>query len=237
MTSPDDAEARGALGHLRITDRWYTPKDLLLADAASQRVEAEWRRWMPVMRKLVSQITSQNTTAKQAGLKSLVELDDPTAVSSLEVTALQLAADHAIPFISAIAKQQSREACLALTRISLAYPLDARGEYAMQALSSYPKEFFVPELLGVLSTPIETQVDYSFSPKGELLIRRAMFRETQGERQQMRLNRLVRTSAVQHVRGADIQFSINQNYVTYVPAAEPLRVSPPEAFSTLWKMR
>ncbi len=221
LTSPDDLEAHQALGHQWIADRWYTPQELVLADEASRRVEAEWSQWMPTMRKLVSQITSQNTRAKQEGLKRLAEIDDPSAVSSLEVTALQLSADQAIPFIRSVTKQHSPEACLALVRISLAYPVDARGEYAMQALSSYPKEFYVPEILGVLSTPIETQIVYSFNPKGELLIRRAMFRETQGERQQMRLNRLVRTAAVQHIRGEDIEFSIYSNYVKFIPPSGP----------------
>lgn len=218
ITSPNDIEARQSLGHVFIAERWYTPEDLQSADAAARRLEAEWTEWMPKMRTLVSQITAPNLKTKQQGLDALAALSDRSAISSLEVTALQLSADHALPFIRAIITQRSTEACLALARISLSYPTDKRGQLAIEALRSYPKEAYVPELLGLLSTPIETKAEYAFTPKGELFVHRAMFRETQGERQLLRLNRLVQTSASRNVRSDfDIEFSVNQNYIKFVP--------------------
>ena len=59
LTSPDNAEARSALGHQMIEGRWYTQQDLKMADDTSRRVEAEWRKWMPILRAWSSLVSSE----------------------------------------------------------------------------------------------------------------------------------------------------------------------------------
>lgn len=208
-TRPNDVEARRAIGHQLVNGYWFSPEELKEADDASRRVEAEWRKWMPTMRKLVADLTSSNTSAKQRALARLTALDDPTALSSLEITACQLDADQAIPFLQAIDKLRSTDACIALARIAVTLPTDRRGAFATNALRAYPQECYVPELLGLLSTPIESAMETAFNSKGELLIRRAMFREVKDEKQLLRLNRLVRTSEFSgNVAQITVNFSV-----------------------------
>lgn len=213
-TQPNDGEARRGLGHQLVDGQWFTLEELKKADDASRRVEAEWRKWMPTMRKLVADLTSADTSVKQKALERLALLDDASALSSLEITVCQLDADRAMPFLQAIDKLRSPQACVALARIAVACSTDRRGTFATKALRSYPKECFVPELLGLLSTPIESEVQTAFNSKGELVIRRAMFREVKDEKQLLRLNRLVRTSQNSgNVANVSVNFSVDRNYL------------------------
>src|SRR5690606_31353917 len=135
------------------------------------------------------------------GLDALEKIDDPAAISSLEITSQQLADDHALPFVQAIGRFQSKAACLASCRIAMERAGKPAGELATKQLMAYPQELYVPELLSLLREPGQTKVAYRFNAKGELLIHRALFSETMNEKQVVHLQRLVRVSApISHVR-------------------------------------
>jgi len=192
--SPKDPEARLALGHELVRGTWFTPDEIEQADRNAKKLERDWQRWMPKVRKVVAELTAENISNQKRGLANLEKIDDPAAVSSLSMAALQLPESHAVPFVKAIAKHRDQNSCLALVRIALTFPTDARGDLAVKSIASYPFEFYVPELLGLIVTPIQTELITSVNSRGELLIQRAMFRETSDERQRLRMERLVRTT-------------------------------------------
>ncbi|WP_231691058.1 polymorphic toxin-type HINT domain-containing protein [Aureliella helgolandensis] len=196
---PDDLEARRALGHQRIDDRWYPREAVMAAQVAGKQYLADLTQWMPKMRRLAGRVQTSSTRQQQAALDELQGIQDSTAIAALEITAAQLSDQYALPFIQQIAEQQSQAACLALCRIALEAPQSKRGELAIAAVRGYAKEFYAAELLSLLMTPAQTTVNYGVNARGELLIHRAMVRETQAEKLQVNFGRLVRISTVNTV--------------------------------------
>ncbi len=192
--SPNDVRARRALSHAWIDGHWFSLEERQRIAEASQRVEAEWTKWMPRLRKIVDDIASASTQKTKRGLAALEMIDDPAAISSLEITSRQLTDDHALPFVQAIGRFQSKAACLASCRIAMERAGEPAGEMAMRQVKAYPLELYVPELLSLLQEPGRTEVEYRFNAMGELLIHRALFSETMNEKQVVRLQRLVRVA-------------------------------------------
>ncbi len=78
----------------------------------------------------------------------------------------------------------------------MADPRSARGSHAIKKLKAYDELFTVPELLALLSTPVETRVQYGYNQRGELVLERILFRETSQRRELVQLQRVVRTNEV-----------------------------------------
>lgn len=190
----DDIEARGMLGHTWISGEWYSREQLLQADARLKQLVQDLRQWTSPCQKIVKELGSDNVAAQKRALMSLRAIDDPSALAALEIACYEVDESAATPFIETIAKIRTPAACSALTRIAMADPQSKRGDLAITKMKTYPLEFYVPELLGLLSTPIETRVQYDVNYLGELLLRRAMFRTTSKEQQLVEYNRLVRTN-------------------------------------------
>ncbi len=152
------------------------------------------REWLVPCQKIVKALSSNNAGAQKKAVENLKEIDDPSAVAALELACYELDEASTGPIIEAIAKFESPAACMALTRLALAGPETKRGELALAKLKDYPKDLYVPELLSLLSTPIETRVQYAVNGLGELQMRRAMFRTNSKERQLVEYNRLVRVN-------------------------------------------
>ena len=199
--SPNDAQARKALNHTWIDGHWFSLDERQHVAEASQRIEAEWTKWMPRLQKIVDNIASPSIERTKRGLAALEKIEDPAAISSLEITCRQLPDDHALPFVQAIGRIQSKTACLACCRIAMERQGEPAGEMALKQVKAYPQEVYVPELLGLLREPTQTEIEYQFNAKGELLIHRALFSETMNEKQVVRLQRLVRVNApVSHIQ-------------------------------------
>ncbi len=122
------------------------------------------------------------------------------------MAALQTDNDVAKLLIDAISKNRGKAACMSLTRIALEEPTSARGAHALSRLKQYDQTFMVPELLNLLSTPVETRLQYGFNGRGELMLDRIMFRETNHRRELVQLQRIVRTNEM----GANVEFAFRR---------------------------
>lgn len=193
--SPNDVQAHKALSDVWIDDQWFSLEERQRVAEASQRIEAEWTKWMPRLKRIVDDLVSPSTERTKRGLAALEKIDDPAAISSLEIASQQLADDHALPFVQAVGRIQSKAACLACCRIAMERQGEPAGEMAMKQAMAYPQELYIPELLSLLQEPAKTEVEYQVNAKGELLIHRALFRETMNEKQAVHLQRLVRINA------------------------------------------
>lgn len=190
----DDIEARRNLGHTWISGVWVSREQLAQADDQLKKLAQDLREWSGPSHKIVKALRSDSAAAQQRALTSLKAMDDPSALAALEMACYEVDESIAGPIIETIAKFQSPAACMALTRIALANPESTRGGLAIAKVKEFPIEFYVPELLGLLSTPIETRVQYGVNYLGELQLQRLMFRTTSNERQLIEYNRLVRVN-------------------------------------------
>ncbi len=189
---PNDWEARLRLKHKWINGSWFTPDQLAKADQASDAYLQSLRDYLPQCTSIARSL-SKDASDKAKALKRLKDIDDERAIPAFEQMAMQAGDATAAPWIQAIASHQTVAACLALARIALSEPGD-RAKLAASKLQNYPREFYVPELLSLLATPIETKVKYGVNEFGEMVVSRAMFRTTDKERQLLELERTVRVN-------------------------------------------
>ena len=93
--SPNDAQARKALNHSWINGYWFTPEERQRVAEASHASKPIGTKWMPRLQKIVDNIVSPSIERTKRGLAVLEKIDDPEAISSLEITCRQLPDDHA----------------------------------------------------------------------------------------------------------------------------------------------
>lgn len=194
LANANDLQARQQLGQTWIAGQWYTNEEVERVAAASRTLQADLKKWMPAMRQVVSKLQMKSSRAKENALEKLDSIGEPSSIAALEFTCLQVSDDIAAPFIQAIARFRSKEACLACCRIAMEYPTRTSTEIAIAQLKTYPLEMYVPELLSIICKPIESEMEYFMNEKGEMLIRRAILHETMDQKQHVKMQRLVRVS-------------------------------------------
>lgn len=218
---PNDVQARTQLGHTQVGGLWFSDEQCQQADAARKELIAGLSKWSDTCQKIATGLSSPDLDAKKRSIQKLRAIKDPAAIPALEIACLQSDLSLFEPWFEAIAQFRSREACMAFVRIALTSPESPRGASAINHIQMYGPEFYVPELLSVLSTPIETKLRYAVNEYGELTLRRAMFRHTKNEKQLVEFERIVRTNDP----------TISQIPVTlhYIRRLNVVRVLPPSA--------
>ncbi len=177
QTSQDDAEARQILGFERIGSQWFSKADLKKATKVGSTRLQDFKVWMPKMQQLAIAVSNSDTRKKSKAMAEIKNIEDPSALQALYMTAVQLQGDYARPFVEAIKKQRSAEACLALVKIAIASPESIAAETAIAGMKEYRLEFYVPELLALIEDDMGFRQDMVTRPNGELVLEQAMFRE------------------------------------------------------------
>ena len=176
--SPNDAEARQKLGHRLIGGRWISQEQWNAADKQMQDRLANYRKWLPRIKSIASAVQGTDINAKSKALDSLRQIQDESAVQSLAVAAILVDGDQARPFVAAIRRFHSEDACLALTRIAIDDPASVASKEAVAGLKEYRPEFYVRNLLGLVEEDVEFSSRISARPTGELVLEQLWARDT-----------------------------------------------------------
>jgi len=177
-----NAEALAHLGFERIGNTWFSRDELRLAAELSEQRLTDLKVWMPRMKQMALAICGNDTKKKSKALADLREIDSPQAIQSMLMVAMQLSGDYARPFVSAIRKFQSKEACLALAKLAIGNPTSSLGENAIAGLKEYRQEFYVPELLSLIEDDVEFRQNLITRSNGDLVLEQAFFRENMNEK-------------------------------------------------------
>ncbi len=181
-SNPEDVEARKALGFERVGSKWFSKEDLTKAAKISSQRLQDFKVWMPKMQSLSMAIAGGDTRKKSKALTELKNIEDPSSLQALYVAAIQLQGDYARPFVQAIKKQKSAEACLALAKIAITNPESVAATEAISGMKEYRHEFYIPELLALIEDDIELRQDVVGRPNGDLVLEQVLFRERSDEK-------------------------------------------------------
>lgn len=205
---PNDTTARNKLGFEKIDGKWLSKEEINRARVELNQRIANLRRWWPQTEKWAKGIASSKTAEKLAALKSLEYFNEPTAVFALEQAALQLEGERALPFVEAIKRIRSEEACHSLLDIAIDAPSSPAGRMAIEGLRDYSLVMYVPDLIESLG-PEATQSHFVFSrPNGETVLRWIERREY---REMERVN--VSDRVVSGTKGVSIEYSVRLDKV------------------------
>lgn len=188
---PSDPEARKELGYVFEFGRWISVNEMALATAKAKRVSEDLKEWMPKVKEWVGTIEGTDTKKRLRAVNQLKEVKDPGVIVPLEIAINQVSEDTALHFVRTIQRFQTREACLSLAGIAIAYPSTEIGSTAMEALREFPKEFYVPDLLDLMCTEIELKNQVVTRANGELILQLVQMRELRDKFERNQLDKVM----------------------------------------------
>jgi hypothetical protein len=99
-----------------------------------------------------------------------------------------------MPFITALRRLDSREACLALSRVALLAQSGPAFDSAIEGLKEYRTEFYVPELLSLLHDETQLQQRVSMRDNGQLVVEQLWIANSTNEKKVEKVMKTVETS-------------------------------------------
>lgn len=228
IDAPNHAEARKALGHVQIGDQWIDSAELKAAQAKTKQMFAQLDEWVPKLADIAKGLRSHSAAVKTRALNDLDKVDADKALPALEMFAINVDDDLAMPMIRRIASVRSRDACQALVRIALAHPSAAVRRKASETIRTYPETLYVPELLGMLSGEIEVENRLVMHPGGHIGLTTLVRNELQNRKQLQRFEKHVKViSAFSFAHTAAYNASVVEDQYIWsirfhIPKSNPL---------------
>lgn len=193
-SSSDDVEARTALGHRKIGDTWYTTEQFQEVDLNMTKRLKDIENWYPKLAKLANELSSSDTKTKAKAIQQLKKIESDESASAMGLLITQLSPEDAMPFITALRRLDSREACLALSRVALLAQSGAAFDSAIEGLKEYRMEFYVPELLSLLHDETQLQQRVSMRDNGQLVVEQLWIANSTNEKKVEKVMKTVETS-------------------------------------------
>ncbi|MBI3863518.1 MAG: hypothetical protein HY290_16630 [Planctomycetia bacterium] len=147
----------GRLGYQQIGGRWLSREQLLEWNELNRRAEQSLKKWEPQLTKQAERLARSPAQREQAvaGLKKSVDL---SAVAAIEYVLAGRDEETALVAVELLRPMEGFEASLALARQAVFSPWEAVRKSAGAALPGRPLDDFVPDLLGLLRTPIKSDL-------------------------------------------------------------------------------
>ena len=179
----DNPEARRLLGQRLVAGNWLSESDMATAEEQIKNQLAAFRKWKPKLEKIQANLQHAKRQS-DAARDELMAIRDPEAATAIEVILCGNGGYIALLGIEALKKLPGREPAASLSRLAVLAPWEPLGRQAAQALGSQSKHDYVPQLLSLTQTPVQSQsqIFQSFN-NGTLLFRQAFYREGQNQKE------------------------------------------------------
>ena len=189
-SSSDDAEARAALGHRKIGDAWYTKEQFNEVDSIMTKRLKDIENWYPKLVKIANELSSNDTKTKSKAVQLLKKIESDDSASAMGLLITQVSPEEAMPFVTALRRLDSREACLALSRVALLTQSGPAFDSAIEGLKEYRTEFYVPELLSLLHDETQLQQRVSMRDNGQIVVEQLWIANSTNEK---RIEKVMKT--------------------------------------------
>jgi hypothetical protein len=179
----DAAEAIARrLGYQQIAGRWLSREQLLEWNELHRRATQSLTKWEPQLNRLVARLAGTRPQ-RELAIAGLKKLADNSAVPAIEYVLAGKDEDTALVAVDVLRALVGLESSVALARQAVFSPWAAVREAAGRALQGRPLDHFVPALVGLLSTPIrsELQVSQSWFSPGVLYYNLILSQETENQ--------------------------------------------------------
>jgi hypothetical protein len=179
----DHAEARHLLGQRLVAGNWLTEGEIAEAQAQAKNDMAAFQKWRPKLEKIRTNL-GRGKRQSDAAREELMAIRDPQAAWAIEYVLCADGSEMAHVGIEALKNLPGREPAAALIRLALFLPWEPLGQSAARALRPHEKFDYVPLLLSLMKTPVQSraQIYQSFN-SGTLLYRHIFYLEGQNQRE------------------------------------------------------
>jgi hypothetical protein len=177
--NPDHAEARAALGYQLVDGVWMTPKEIAQGKARSSAAVAALKKWKSKLVAIRDELQSRNPNLRKAAQTKLDAIQDAAAIPAVELVFCGDSESMALTGVNHFGDMRVTDASLALVRQALFANWPEVRKEARTKLKSRNRETFVPELLSVMHSPVESRIEAFQEPDGRLFYRQAFYRTGQ----------------------------------------------------------
>ncbi len=189
---PNDSLARTRLGWKLVGAAWLSQEELDSAKRQSAATAKASRDALPKIKRAIAALDSRQVADRQKAEQLLADLDDPALVP-IYLAAFDGASEEAQKkLVDVLSGVSSPSASLALARIAVTNPYGGVGDSAAQALRSRPFYDYVPALLGIMSSPVETRFVVQQVAGNRLAYQQIFVRETENRKEQLVVGHMLR---------------------------------------------
>lgn len=161
----DRSAAFERLGYQRIGNSWVSPQEMREARQSVAEVERSHQRWDARLEAILKGLQGSNKQRVNAEA-SLKAIDDPVAVPALIASLCMQSESLAKIGIRTLAQIPQYQASRALAGQAVFSPWRSVRTQAIEVLKHRKAEEFVPDLMLVLSKPIQIRTDWTSSVNG-----------------------------------------------------------------------
>ncbi len=172
--NPNNQEARALLGQKQVNGAWVSEADIAATEANERKMEAALKKWTPKLEKIRDKMDGSKRQSEYAK-KELDSISDPEAAWAIESVFCRGGGETGKIGIAALKKLKGRESSACLTKMALLAPWEDIGQDAAKALASQSKYDYVPQLLSLFQTTIQSSAQMYQSDDGRLLCRQIFF--------------------------------------------------------------
>ncbi len=187
---PDNAAARAALGFRSVGGEWISPDEMARMASRTQTAVESVSQYGRQLRSIARRLMSGDTQARASAREELFSIDDPLAIPAVESALATTALGPSKVVIEWLANVDVVESSKVLARYSLFHPAAEVREHGISYLVQRPCHDFVPDMLRMMTTPVNTMIVPTFDRRGTLTgYRQAFSQETFDKRDFVVLDR------------------------------------------------
>lgn len=175
---PDYKLARRMVGDVRKGPFWIPRRELKRQHDDARQATRDLKDWGPKIKAIRNDLLEGDSLHYVLALQELHAIDDPGAIQAVE---RQLAAhdpETAAIAIDYLGQQRSKESTLALAHQEMFSRWEAIRARAAEELKGRRYEEFVPQVLAMTSTPVQSDVQTGRDNQRSLFYRHTLSRET-----------------------------------------------------------
>lgn len=183
VLQPNHSTARARSGWQLVDGRWVHKQELVDARLQAQQFKKALGTYSAQIRKNIAKLSGTDPKDRAEAEKNLLAVDDPAAIPVLAQSLAGSSDEAKFRAIEIFARMTTPMATQALASMAVANAFSSLGESAATALREKPEDQFVPDLLSMLSTPIESRYVLQAGTSGRLVYQHLFARETESQKQ------------------------------------------------------
>lgn len=192
VLQPDLPAVRARLGWQRIDGRWYRKEELAEARDREQELREALQKYGALVKRSVAAMAGKDPKERVEAERRLLAINDPAVIPILDRALANATGEAKMCVVSILARMASPLAAQTLSKIAVAEAYTSVGEAAATALRDRPEEQYVPALLSIVSSPIESRFELHSPTPGRLVYQHMFSREFEDRKEQLTVARGVR---------------------------------------------
>lgn len=176
-------DARRELGYIRAGGQWVSREERETDEMLARAEQASLTQWRGTMEEIRAGLLQRSLAKQQGAAARLRGLRDPSTIPAMEAIISPASDNAAKVVVEVLGSLSDPAASLSLARHAIYYPSHEVRAAAAKQLSPRDKFSYVPQLVGMMYSPVDSRFVATVLPSGRIGYRHAFVREGQDRRE------------------------------------------------------